>query len=240
MAKGDYTELMELAVREIPLHRLPAGELAELVKGVEQAIVGSAKSIGDFSGEFHVSLVNLHSSDAALGFTCSNPSVGAEAAKDVIQATVQEDFGPLPERSKHGIRRLQKRADALGVDLQIFQKGKVVATITPSEAEETTSPISGTTTICGEVEDVGGATPRVALRLRSGRRLPCEIDKDLAKYLARHLYEEVALEGVASWDTETAEIEEFKITGARDFEPASPADLFQGLRRILAEAEEPE
>ena len=85
-----------------------------------------------------------------------------------------------------------------------------------------------TTTIYGEVEDVGGAT-RANVHLRyKGRSLVCPLSRELAKELGKSLYETVGLTGEAT--LVDREVVEFRVTGILPFRASD--DPLQGLRQL--------
>ncbi len=74
--------------------------------------------------------------------------------------------------------------------------------------------VTGETTIVGRVERAGGATEmRCLLRVPGRRRiLYCNVkDQKLARRLGRHLYEEIAATGTATWIHRTWRIHDFTI-----------------------------
>ena len=89
----------------------------------------------------------------------------------------------------------------------------------------------------GTVERVGGAEPRVTLRLHSGESIHCEVSGDLAKQLGRTLYERVVLEGTAVWDAYTGERKSFQAVRLGAYGGGHAGEALRELGDILRHRE---
>ena len=92
--------------------------------------------------------------------------------------------------------------------------------------------MTGETTIVGTVEHIGGATGmRCLLRVRGRRRiLYCDVKtKDLAQRLGRHLYEEIAAAGTATWLHSSWRIYRFTIN---DFVQPRLGNVLEAIEEI--------
>jgi hypothetical protein len=93
--------------------------------------------------------------------------------------------------------------------------------------------ISGDTSIAGRVLRVGGATEiRCALRVTFQERvLSCVVANiDVAKKLANRLYEEVAVQGSATWLKNTWQMVNFTIKDVHSFKKTKTCQAFEELR----------
>jgi hypothetical protein len=75
----------------------------------------------------------------------------------------------------------------------------------------TASLLEGETELFGKVERVGGATPRVALRVAEKLAVYCDVSMEIAKELGHHLYSWVGVAGKARWNPFDGSIETFRV-----------------------------
>ncbi|MBI5153624.1 hypothetical protein HZA57_00170 [Candidatus Poribacteria bacterium] len=67
-----------------------------------------------------------------------------------------------------------------------------------------------------------------------GQLIQAEATEALARELGAHLYEEVAVEGEATWNARTWEIENFRVLGVHPFAPSDPVSAFEQLQQASA------
>ena len=91
------------------------------------------------------------------------------------------------------------------------------------------STLKGSTTLLAHCLRVGD-TIKTELRLpQAGQFLNVDMPEAIAKALGRHFPEIVVLKGQATWDLETWQILDFKVTGIADFTAADPYQAMQDL-----------
>lgn len=121
-------------------------------------------------------------------------------------------------------------ADNLLTPVEFYAPGalKPDVEIMPKEQPE---PIktSGSTTLYGVLERVGGVEPKAALRTSSGL-VSITLDRDFARKLAPRLYERIGLSGMAIWNVDTWQILDFRPTEILDYRPGTIAQAFEELR----------
>ncbi len=106
------------------------------------------------------------------------------------------------------------------------------AELKPSDSlpARTLAILKGSTVLTGECLTVGGATPNVDLRLhQTGKIEHIKVSKTIALELSKKLYQDVALAGTATWDTETWELLEFKCDQVQTF---TQGGIQTGLQRL--------
>jgi hypothetical protein len=127
-------------------------------------------------------------------------------------------------------------ARSLGCTIEFIDPSKkddgVIARISPSTYDEIEGNafVHGSTTVIGLLERVGGAT-----QLHCGLRLPdqsrmliCKIsDSELARQLARYLYQVVTVSGKAQWLRKTWQIKRFEI---RSFDGPKTGSVIASLK----------
>ncbi|MHA4736994.1 hypothetical protein [Dyadobacter sp. MSC1_007] len=92
---------------------------------------------------------------------------------------------------------------------------------------------SGTTTIIGVLNDVGGLKANIHLNV-GGKNIVVRTSKEAAKKLAPSLYENVVLRGVATWDSATDELIAFKLDEPTEFKAGGTYEAILSLREITS------
>ncbi len=113
---------------------------------------------------------------------------------------------------------------------------KPIATINAGTYESVarTALLKGETTLRGRIERVGGASAlRCGLRVAGRTRmLICDItSRQLAQQLGQHLYDDVAVTGMATWMRTTWSVLEFQIREFTKPERKPISEFFADLRR---------
>jgi hypothetical protein len=93
--------------------------------------------------------------------------------------------------------------------------------------------IKGETTIYGQIIDIGGEDPNVHFKINNNYVVIIDVTQELAESLAHKLYKEIGLKGIAKWDANSFEVEEFKISDIIDYEPTNIKSTFQEIRNII-------
>jgi hypothetical protein len=76
-------------------------------------------------------------------------------------------------------------------------------------------------------------TPKAEIRLlKGGTLLYPRLSQAVAKDLAQRLYEDVVLEGRATWRTDTWEVVDFRVDSVSPFRTAPPHEAFEALAEV--------
>jgi len=113
-------------------------------------------------------------------------------------------------------------------ELQNSEQG-VIAKFDSSFAIPANRKIKGKTTVIAEVVRVGGATPKVRLRLSSGKEISCDTSEAIARELGHRLYDTITCRGSAYWDFTSSEILSFKIEQIGAFKKRKASEAFVAL-----------
>jgi len=183
-----------------------------------------------------VSLVGIEQGSNRLTFSVV-PLLTA-AASTVSQSVEGGDYSSLPLRVHRELHKISQQAEKRKWALNFIENPSLQirpATISSEKPvpEPSLRPLRGSTILYGRCMRVGGVHPRAEIReLGSSKLLFIDVSESIARTLARCLYEEVALEGEASWDPETWEIQDFKAVRMTEYRAIDPIIAF----RELAEA----
>jgi hypothetical protein len=94
------------------------------------------------------------------------------------------------------------------------------------------------TAIYGQLIQIGGLPPRATILMSNGRFLDIDLDRSQVLELARddRLYQDIAIEGSATWQTGTWEILAFQATRITEYQPhlTSLSETFKALAKASA------
>lgn len=220
-AKGVCVVTNQLNLRFVGEEISPLGirsrELANIISAFEGAVAELvARQHPTLRVEtIAVSLVDVR--DASLGLTFDSDLGELVYPAGLKLATVIEhrQWSELPIASLKHVRKLldvTKRWRCTAELRTVHNDITALAVLSPDIDIPDTATLYGKTTLIGDVKWVGGAEPRVMFTTVHGETLYCDVDEQLAKELAQHLYETVQLTGLVQWNFETLEVMEFEIT----------------------------
>jgi len=209
-------------------------DLAEFLINIEKAISETGRSQGVLITENEIiSLVGVDRSSNKLTFAVASILVSSAAmVSEVVETNTYER---LPRQAHEALYEVSKQAVnrnwevrfnknvSLGIKEATISKEKQIPPAQPP------SYIEGTTSVYGHCIRVGGLTPKVEIQLYQGGTLFVTLSEQMARELARRLYEDVCIEGVAKWNTDDWTIEEFHGTRVREFRATDPVEAFKNL-----------
>ena len=186
-----------------------------------------------------IRLLDVKRGSAVFRFFDQSPTTAIEYLR--LVGKVLENPEEIAEND-HIIRPIERlSATARRLDCSILvresrQPEVILAKIEPSSYRAFSQRlfITGTTSITGKVQRVGGAAQvRCALRVSfQNGLLYCLVDNaDLARKLGDHLYQNVAVHGTASWIKNTWRIVDFKVTSVQYFQEGTISEALESLRK---------
>ena len=213
-------------------------EIAEIIEAIEEMI---ASQVISNNPDLKRDAVVVGLSDIrheSLGFQFLLPSLAEltlPAFLEITESISSSHFNSLSQDTLKPLKKVFNFARRHNCNAEIYERNgdrKLLATITPStELPEVTS-ISGETTLYGEITRVGGAdskNPKIQFKTIDGELIYCNTSKLLAEIAGTKLYKQVGLIGIARWNAETFEVEEFFVTAISEYEHSSPAEAFSAL-----------
>lgn len=221
---------------EVSPERVSVRELVEILSRIERAVLSYAQvHVGQLPEEADLSLVDIEPGSECLVFSVPDPLVNAVAV--ISQAIDAQQYDELPEPTYAELYALSESVTGRGWGLEIREHLEQGIRYARIDAEKPLAPppqpalVQGTTTIHGRCLRVGGATqPRAEIRLSSTEQiLNVTLSEELAKELGKRLYDEVVLEGSVTWDTQTWEIESFRVSRITDYRKTDPDLAFKEL-----------
>lgn len=213
------------------------GEIAVILDAIENVLltVVAKEHEGITKEILTIGLHNINAGSLGLQFTSRLPEVVTPAFEQVAISIRSRAIENIPfeslnhfEKILSFVRKHQAQADFIIVN----GKSKTLATLTPDFEIPKQVYITGQTTVYGEIVRVGGVEPKVEVKTISGQTIYCPFEIELASQLGALLYQLVGLDGVARWNAQNFEIEEFRVTGVSEYRNGSLIDAFQSLREI--------
>lgn len=226
---------------QVSPERVSLKELVGILTRLDRAIMTYAQARGlDVPEDASTSLVGITSGSENLELSVPDPLLPAVAG--ISQAIESRDFSDFPKKTYEELYELSEFVVRRGWGFTFHEAPDLkvhAARITPEEPlKPPPGPtfIGGTTVIHGRCLRVGGAiVPKAEVRVSStSQLLNADLSEEAAKGLAKQLYEEVALEGTATWDADTWEIVDFRISRVTPFRKVEPEAAFKELAAAAA------
>ncbi len=209
-------------------------DLAEFLKNIETAISETARTQGvEIVEEEIVSLTGIDKSSNKLTFAVT--SLLLAPAASVSEAVQTKQYEKLPRKAHEALHEMSKQAVGRNWKIKFDEdpllgiKGGTISEENQVSSAPSIKYVEGTTTIYGRCIRVGGIKPRAEIRLYAGETLFIDLSEQIAKELAKSLYEEVCIEGIAKWNTEDWTIKEFQGMRVTVFKATDPITAFKNL-----------
>ena len=185
-----------------------------------------------------ISLVAIEQNSAHYCFLPNIKDVVFGAATIINNAIMGNNLPALPYKTVEALEEIWKFTKRKNCQAEFVIPALPTATITPENPVQITEAFfyEGETTIYGRIERVGGAIPRVRIKLDNDQVLFLDITETIAKKLANRLYENVVLKGLAKWRKENFMIEDFKIEDIQYFEATIMQDAIESLKETVGTA----
>lgn len=220
---------------------VPVSLLTQILTRVDRAVLSYANDRfpEDVPEDAAISLVDVRRGSEALVFSIAEPLLPAVAA--ISRSLATEELHELPSTTWEELHQLSSAVAARGWGFVIQAKpesGIREARIGfggPLAPPPAPVLVQGSTALHGRCLRVGGATqPRAEIRLSAnGRLLNIDLSEEVAKQLAPRLYEDVVLEGQATWNVESWEVVHFRVSHVTDYAGGDPE---RGFRELAAAA----
>lgn len=87
------------------------------------------------------------------------------------------------------------------------------------------------TDIYGQCVEIGGRPPRLVLITQTGEKLRIRLSEEMAKQVAKHLYEEIGLRVVAPFEAERYRVVDLKATAILPYRKTPLKDAIRALQQ---------
>ncbi len=224
--------------QDIRPETVKAGDVAEILVAIEDML--ETRIFQDHpeldKDQLIIGLVNIKPESLDLQFRSPIPEYAQKAFREVGHSVKTGDTISLPPKSRNALTNIVRftRNKKCTTDLIISSNGsrEILVTITPETMVENPPLLRGDTTVYAKVVRTGGKEPKVELETVDGRTLFCDAPLEITKFLGTKLYQIVGLIGIAEWDSELNNIEQFSIKDVTDYEKIPLKEAMH----VLAEA----
>ena len=240
MAHNTMLEI-RLSGENISPGKIRSKEIAEVIESVEDMIASMA--IHEHSGlkkeDIVIGLKDIRQGSIGLIFAQNLAEITEPATRDLTKAISEKNFGALPSDVMKSLRKLSAftRRNQCNTEIAIMNGGsKILTTLTPETEIPDQYPFSGETTLYGEIMRVGGSEPKIQFKTLENKIIYCKTNRIVAKKAGTKLYTQVGVHGVAEWNSETFEIENFKVTEISDYEPIPLSQAFEEIADLVGDS----
>jgi len=214
-----------------------AKELGHLLIEIQKSVLAIAGIVEDVDETDAISLNEIKAESAGFHFYSNQPPINAASIR-LINAVDNRDFSGLPRSSFEGIKQISKLAREKKCNAELKNRTRHTSvTATLKESDHLIFPedvlLEDVKDFYGEITRVGGAEPRVQFKTFSGRKHHADISKELAREVAKKLYQTVKMKAEVRWIASSNDFVDIKITDVEDYEVKSNAGLFEELRETL-------
>lgn len=246
--KGTMAEKYRFEVRvtgeKISPENLHIREIADFLISVEE-MVATVVSHNHPNLDFQASGVLRLSSlkDGSVDLACSSQFREAgPALREVGNVVEGGDISRLPDEARPPVLKLLKFSrdhnsfleirEADGSRTQLLQFSPDTAVTEPAIP----TYVTGTTTLYGELLRIGGDNPPTArMRFIDGMAKSCPVEStDLARSMARRLYETLGVRGKGEWEAESMQLHTFRIEQLTEYRKTSLSKAFESLSEVAA------
>jgi hypothetical protein len=221
--------------------KIRSKEIAEVIESVEDMIASVVmRDHPELKKEMIViGLKSIRQGSIGLEFAPNLVELTLPATRRLTQSIVENNFSILPSSAINSLKKLSAFAKRYQCNAEFFtQNGRLesLAVLTPETQIPDIYPLSGETTIYGEITRVGGAEPKIQFKTLDSQIVYCSTNKTIAKKAGAKLYTKVGLHGTAEWNSETFEIEEFHVIDISDYEQIPPSEAFEELANLIGDS----
>jgi hypothetical protein len=186
--------------------KIRSKEIAEVIESIEDMI--AAVVVRDHSDlkkdTIIIGLKNIQQGSIGLEFAPNLAELTLPATRRITTSIAENNFGVLPSDAISSLRRLSAFIRKHQCNAEFFtQNGSLeaLAILTPETQIPDVYPLSGETSIYGEITRVGGTEPKIQFKTLSGQIIYCSTNKAIAKKAGAKLYTKVELHGLAEWNS---------------------------------------
>ena len=209
-------------------------EISKIITLIEQIVKPIAKR--ESKKELFITLKSLEKGCMALTLSSNLEPTFIKVCKIIADAFKNNSLVKLPYLAIGRLEELHRIMKLKKADMNLFslKNGeKLLGSISSKEFSfDSANSLRGKTTIFGKVMKTGGKNPTAIIELSPGYSFFCEGTVEQIKKLANNLYSTVSLAGEAFYDSESFEIEFFKI---EEIIPWNPKPIHEVVKEIKNE-----
>jgi hypothetical protein len=221
---------------ELTPDKLNLSDLVELLKSFEDLVTDVVVMDNPMlrPEEIVIGLVKVGSGSTVLDLQPQLALPSVAAFNKVTFSLEHNDYTGMPSKARRALVTMSRFARTRQCDITLAQldAGKPihVSKLSRDLVIPAAKTVQGETVIYGEVRSIGGKEPNVHIRsTQYERELVCDLIKPLARELAKHLYQQVGLRGVATWELPDMSLVRFAV---EEIIPQTQIPLAQTLKSL--------
>ncbi|RYD21742.1 MAG: hypothetical protein EOP88_10350 [Verrucomicrobiaceae bacterium] len=204
-------------------------ELASVIAATE-SLLSAMWADHDDADPVFLSLVSLEHQSIGLKFAAFQMALALALWQDLAVVINTGRFDKMPAKARVHLAEISSFVKRRGCTAILgSSQTESLASFDSSLALPQNLSFKGDSSLVGEVIGVGGISPKVKLKLGTGRSISCETSEVIAKELGHRLYETVHCFGTATWDNETLEVLKFQIREVGEFKRVKVSRAFEDL-----------
>lgn len=215
-----------------------ASDIADILKAVEDMV--EAQVFRDHpeidKDQVILGFVSIKGDSVDLKFVSPIEGIVFPIFQGIGKAVTANDYRDLPTGSIEALDKIvtfSRKKQCVAELVTSDGHRRVLATITPNIVFEKRARLSGETTVYGRVVRVGGKDPKAMVELLNGQTIYCETTEAIARKLGTRLYTNVGLSGLARWDAESLQLQQFTITDVTPYEELPLEDAMNQLAKAV-------
>lgn len=213
-------------------------EIAEVIEAVEDMVASMVvRDHPELKKEtIVIGLKSIREGSIGLEFSPNLLELTLPATHRITKSIQESNFATLPSNTINSLRKLSaftRRYQCNAEFLEQNGRAQSLAVLTPETKIPDVYPLSGETTIYGEITRVGGAEPKIQFKTFDEKVIYCSTSRAIAKKAGARLYSKVGLYGLAEWNSETFEIENFHAIDISDYREAPLSEAFDELTDLI-------
>ncbi len=218
---------------------MSAIDLAEQLIHFERAIMETLKheNIKPPKNDTVLSLVSLDIGSSILTYSINRQCIlGIKLIVDYLDT---HDPQKLPDSAIKELKELTDKNISKNRNFTIQENNSIglksvkISSENPLPEPAALKEIRGHTAIFGKCVRVGGATnTKASIILNNKKLLIIELSVELAKEIGRHLYEDIVVEGTATWNAKDWSILRFRATSLTKYRITDSEESFATLARM--------
>jgi hypothetical protein len=205
-------------------------DLAEVLAGIDDVLINTASPENE---KPKVCLQGIQEGSVKLQLVTAATGVLAITLPFIGDSIANGNTSKLPYKARQSIVALQGKIKKKKYSIELPTRSG--CTILSSDTRISFSkPVKGITELRARVLRAGGKHPKGMFEAPSGDELYVDLTPEQAKLCGKHLYGQVKLKGIGSWNPETLELIAFKAESVIPVETQDIEATFDRLGSLLA------
>ena len=215
---------------EITPQQVQATDLADVIRLYEDALAALViqENPKIKREQIVLGLSQVETGSAVYAFEANVEGLTLPAIEDLTKALNTLELAAFPYAVEKLFNRVRTFTKKYHCRAEVSSR-EITAYITEDSRAVLPAKLTGTTTIYGVLDRVGGIEPRVRIKPLKGAHIHCDVTREQARELSPRIYELMGLKGTAVWNYGRSEITRFKVDKVLPYRAKPAAKAFEEL-----------